>query len=314
MDFDLRQLRSFLAIAEEGHFGRAAHRLHVAQPALSRQIRRLEEGLGVDLFDRTSRPTRLTAAGSAFLEEAQLAVYHAARAGDRSRRAARGEFGHLSVAGTFWAHNALIPAVVRAFHARAPAVRVELSTAPPTVEVESLRAERLDVCFGAFAQWVIGRRALEAEPLLEEEMVAIVAADHPFARRSDISLEDLASERFATLSHAIAPGLIGQQMTIFQEQGLFPTEVRELPDPWALLSLVAAGRAVGLHMASFSNLSPRGLVFVPIAPIAPTATLFLLWRRDDDREIVHAFLETAREVARSLEPPEVFRERATKTG
>lgn len=314
IDIELRHLRSFLVLAEELHFGRAAERLHVAQPALSRQVRALELELGTDLLDRTSRPIRLTTAGGAFVGEAQLAVQQAARAVDTGRRAARGEVGRLSVQTTFWAYNAIIPHVVRAFRRRSPQVSIDLSTATgPTAQVDALQRERLDVCFTAFAQWLVQRRALEVEPLLEEQMVAIVARDHPFARRSAVGLDDLAGEPFVSLPHAVVPGLIDRQMAAFHERGLSPTPVQEAPDLIALLALVGGGVGVGLHMASFSNLRHPGVAFVPIADDPPTAKLLLVWRRGDDREIISSFLDTAREVARSLEPPEVFRRGGAKS-
>ena len=306
IEIELKHLRSFLAVAEEMHFGRAAERLYVAQPALSRQIRGLERELGTDLIDRTSRPIRLTTAGAAFLPEAQAAVQQAGRAVDTGRRAARGELGQLSVEATFWAYNAIVPQVIRAFRAHAPGVSLELSTAAgPTTQVDGLQKERLDVCFTAFARWPVGRRALKVEPLLEEQMVAIVADDHPIARRAEVGLEELAAESLISLSHAIVPGLIDRQMAIFHERGLSPAPLQEAPDALALFTLVGAGLGVGVHMASFSNLRPPGVVFIPIAD-APTAKLLLVWRRDDEREILNSFIHVARGVARSREPPAVF--------
>ncbi len=302
MHIELRHLRSFLAVAEELHFGRAAERLEVAQPPLSQQIRRLETELGVELFDRTGRPIRLTAAGEAFLEEAQLALRHAARATQRSRRAAGGQLGRLSVGATFWALTAVVPSVLRAFRARTPRVALELSTSAPTHLVDGLQKEQLDVGFVAFAEWSGGRPTLSAEPLLEEPMMAIVPEDHRFAKRAAIRLEELAHEPFVTFSRAVVPGLVDQQMAAFSKRGLTPAEIEETTDPWALLTLIAAGVGVGLHMASFSKVRHPGVAFVPLEGDPPTATLLLLWRRDDDREVLRIFLDCAREIARSIKP------------
>jgi DNA-binding transcriptional LysR family regulator len=311
MDIELRHLRSFLAVAEELHFGRAAERLHVAQPPLSQQIRRLEEQLGAELVDRSSRPVRLTAAGTAFQEEARLAVYHADQAMERGYRAARGEVGQLAVGATSWAQAAIVPSVVRAFRARAPQARLQLSSPAPTDQVDALRKERLDIGFVAFARWLVGSRDLEVEPLFEEPMVAFVASDSPLADQPSVSLEQLAEFPFITLSHMVAPGLIDKQMESFHERGAPPVEVQETPDPGAMASLIAAGEGVGMHMASFSNLHRRDMVFVPIEGRAPTATLLLLWRCNDNRELVHLFLDIAREAARNREPPDVFSTSAT---
>jgi DNA-binding transcriptional LysR family regulator len=301
-----RHLQSFIAVAQERHFGRAAERLHVAQATLSRRIRLIEEELGAELFDRSVQPVRLTAAGTAFLAEAQLASHHVQRALEHGRRAARGEVGELSVGAISWATNAIVPAALRAFRARTVDVRVALYTTSPGNQVEALQRRQLDVGFSAFAPWLRGRSGLQIEPLLHEPLVAIVPDDHAFARRAAVSLEELARERFIVLSDAVAPGLIDKQVSLFHERGLSVADVQTVNDPWALLALIAGGMGIGLHMASFSNAAHRGLAFVPLEGEAPTATLFMLSRADDQRTAVALFLETTRAAARSLVPPLVF--------
>ena len=312
MDLDLRHLESFVAVAEDRHFRLAAQRLHITQPALTRQIRKLEEGLGTQLVDRSSRPVRLTPAGKAFLEEAQLAVHHARRSVEQARRTARGEVGEISVGATFWADTAIFPSALRAFRARAPHVTVDLATIPPIQQVDELQKEQLDIGVTAFTPWLTEGRALEVEPLLEEPMVAIVAEDHFLAAQAHISLEELAREPFVSLPQMTVPGLVFNQSAIFHERGLTPRSVQEVPDLMAMFSLIGAGAGVGLHMASCSNLRRAGVVFVPLADDPPTATLLSLRRADDHREVVRTFLDCAREVAHALDPPPVtLGERAT---
>ncbi|MGI8630192.1 MAG: LysR substrate-binding domain-containing protein [Solirubrobacteraceae bacterium] len=269
----------------------------------------LEKQLGTALFDRSGQPIRLTAAGAAFLDDARLAVHHGRRALEQARRAARGEVGHLSLGAISWANNAIVPSALRAFHARAPKVSFELYITSPSAQVEALHKQRLDVGFSAFARWMQGRPGLQVEPLLEEPMVALVPADHPFAQRPAVSLTDLAGERLVVLADAVTPGLVDKQVAVFHERGLSPADIQDAYDPWALQALIAAGIGVGLHMASFSNVRHRGIVFVPLQGDAPTATLFMLSRREDDRALVRSFLESTREVARTLAPPEVLRGR-----
>jgi DNA-binding transcriptional LysR family regulator len=306
VDIELTHMRSLVAVAEERHFGRAAKRLQVTQPALSRRIRKLEAELGTDLVERHRRPIRLTAAGETFLEEAQVALYHAQRSVERVRSAARGELGQLSVGATVWGDTAIVPSVLRAFRARAAKVRVDPVTLTPSEQVDALRKERLDVGFTAFTPWLTEGRALNAEPLLEEPMVAIVADDHAFAEKPAVSLDELAREPFVALPQMTVPGLAYRQSAIFHERGLAPLSVQEVPDALAFFSLIAAGAGVGLHMASFSNLHRRGVAFVPLEGDPPTATLLMLHRADDQRELVQSFLDCAREVARSLDPPPVI--------
>lgn len=302
MKIELRHLRSFLIVAEELHFGRAAKRLHMAQPPLSQQIRRLEDELGVKLLDRSRRPIRLTPAGARFLEDAQLAVRHADRAVQRSRHAVESQ-RHVAIGATFWGLSAIVPAVLRGFRSAVPGASMDLVTAGPVNIVEDLEQQRLDIGFVAFAEWPSRGPALRAEPLLEEPMMAIVPQDHPFATRSAVSLQELADQPFVTFFHSIVPGLVNQQMAAFSARGVAPKDLHETSDPWALLSLIAAGVGVGLHMASFSKLRHPGVAFVALEGDAPTATLLLLSHREEEREVVRAFVDVAREVARTLSLP-----------
>ncbi len=294
-------------MAEELHFGRAAKRLNVSQPTLSRRIRLLETQLGDELFDRSIQPVRLTAAGDAFLQEARLALHHGRRALEQARRAARGEVGHLSIGAISWANNSIVPPALSAFHSRAPDVRIELYTTSPSAQVEALHKQRLDVGFSAFAHWMSGGPQLNIEPILEEPMVALVPRDHPLAQAERISLAELASQRLIVLADAVTPGLVDKQVSMFDEAALSPAHVQDAYDPWALQALIAAGIGVGLHMASFSNVRHRGIAFIPLDGEAPTATLFMLSRQTENRELVLSFLETTRQVVKTLDPPAVLR-------
>ncbi len=300
MELELRHMRAFVAVAEERHFGRAAERLHVAQPPLSRQIRRLEDQLGTELFDRSSRPIRLTAAGAAFLEEAQLTLDQARRAVERGRRAGRGELGRLSIGALPSAYNGILPSVVRAFGGRFPDVSLELSTLAPADQADALRKARLDLGFAGFPRRLAEGQGLRAEVLVEEPMVAIVPEHHPLAERAEVSLEEVANEPRVSMSRAVAPTLFDEQAALFRGRDLTPTVVHEASDVQGLLGLVAAGVGVALHLDSFRNLGRRGVTFVPLEGETPKVTLCLLWRRDDDRELVRAFVDTARRVAGSL--------------
>lgn len=300
MELELRHLRAFVAVAQERHFGRAAKRLHVAQPPLSRQIRRLEQELGTELFDRSLRPIRLTAAGVAFLEDAERTLHQAQRAVDRVRRAGRGELGQLSIGAMPWAYNGVVPAVVRAFRSRSPDVSLELSTLAPAEQAEALQKGRLDVGFAALPRWLADAHVLKFEAIVEEPMVAIVPDQHRFSKQSQVALHELSGEPRVCISRAVAPELADAQATLFRERGLTPTVLHEASDVQGLLGLVAAGVGVALHIESVANLRRRGVTFVALEPELPTMTLSLIWRRDDDRELVRAFVETARQVARSL--------------
>lgn len=294
---ELRHLRYFVAVAEERHFGLAAKRLGTSQPQLSRQIRALEEQIGAELFDRGTRPIALTDAGTAFLEEARFILDQSRRAIERSRRTARGERGHLAVAALPWGYHETLPPVIEAFCARVPDVSLELSIREAFDQADALERRWVDV---GFTRPVAAARAVRFETLLEETMLAAVPQNHRFAKRARISLEELTQEPFVSIAEDIAPGFAVQQAAELTRRSLAPTVVHEAPDPPSQLALVAAGVGVGLHLAASDRRRHRGVAFIPIEGNAPTATLALAWRRDDDRELLRIFLDTARGVARSF--------------
>jgi len=303
MDIELRHLRYFIALAEERHFGCAAKRLHIAQPSLSQQIRRVEEELGTALIDRTSRPIRLTAAGAAFLEDAQATVDQARRTVEGARRAADGQLGHLCVAAIPWAYNEILPSAVRTFRGRAPNVSLDLSL-PTTIgdPVDALLKKRLDAGLAAFHGLVVRPRTLKVETLLEDPIVAVVARDHPFASQTAVSLNDLASQPFVSMARAAAPKLIDEQTALFRKRGLIPNVVQEAPDIHSQLGLIAAGLGVGLHLDSFRKLSRQDLAFVPLKDQAPTVPLLMIWRGEDKRRHLRLFLDSVREAAQPYQP------------
>lgn len=290
-------MRYFVAVAEERHFGLAAKRLGTSQPPLSRQIRALEEVIGAALFDRGTRPIGLTDAGSAFLEEARFILDQSRRAIERSRRTARGERGHLAVAALPWSYHETLPPIVEAFCARVPDVSLQLSMREAFDQADALDRRWVDV---GLTRPVAGGRSVQVETLLEEAMVAAVPQDHRFAKRARISLEELTQEPFLSIAEENAPGFAFQQAAELTRRSLAPTVIHEAPDPPSQLALIAAGVGVGLHLAASDRRRHRGVAFIPIEGNAPTATVALAWRRDDDRELLRIFLDTARGVARSL--------------
>lgn len=297
MEIELQHLRSFIVLAEERHFGRAAALLHVTQPTLSRQIRRLEDAVGALLLDRAGRPLRLTATGTAFLSDARLILDQTQRAVERGRRTAGGALGHLSIAALPWTYDAILPPIVRGFHAGTPDAILETSVRAPYDQVEALEKKWLDV---GFVRPVVVPQALQIEQLLEEALVAVLPERHRLAGRPHVSLEELAGLPFVSIARSAAPGFDYMQARLFAQRGFTPDVVCEAPDPQAQLALVAAGLGVGLHIAPAVNCCERGVAFTALDGEVPTTPLALVWRRNDERALVQRFVETAREVVRSM--------------
>ena len=241
---ELRHLRYFVAVAEELHFGRAAARVHIAQPALSRQIRQLEDEVGADLFDRNGR-LQLTAAGRDFLEGARETLAVADRTLRRARRAHGDEVGHLALA--------FVPAILeteeavgilRRFRERHPAVRVEVSALQTVEQWEALRHGRVQVGFLYDPPpWA----HLQSEPLWSQEILLAVPSAHPLARGSGpVPLALAAREPFLWFERASAPVPHDLVRRLFESRGLTMRIVEQAASEEARLSLVAGGLGVTL--------------------------------------------------------------------
>lgn len=299
MEVELRHLRSVVAIAEERNFSRAAERLAMAQPALSQQIRRIEKELGADLFDRGRRPVRPTAAGVTFLEEAYITLEQADRGLQRTRRTARSEQAWLSIGALPWSHIGILPDIVRVFRNRVLNADLNFEFVRPADQAEALRTEQIDV---GLTNWLMDTRTLSTAPLLQEPLVAIVPRDHRFARRSNLSLAELASEPFVGVSRVWMANLFEEQNAVFQRRGLTPEIVHVARAPLEHVGLVAAGLGVGLTLASLGSFYNPKVAAIPLKD-APSTTLSVLWRRDDDRELLRTFLDTAHDTAGSAPGP-----------
>ncbi len=292
---DLRRLTYFVAVARELHFGRAARRLYVAQPAVSQQIRVLEGELGVTLFDRSSRQVALTEAGRVLHDDAARLLADAERAEARVRAAASGALGMLRVAYTRSAPYWPSTAIVAEFRARYPEVTLELSTGFTALSIKHLRDGCLDV---AFVRPPLAADDLGCEVLGEEDVVIAVATDHPAAAVGWIELAQLAGEPVISWRRERGPGLFDRiHQAIW---GGAPDEqvVRIEPDEEHMLRAVAEGAGVAaITRTRADTLQVPGAAIVGIAPEPVTVQIGLARRRDDDRAIVARFVALAREVA-----------------
>ncbi len=288
---ELRHLRSFVAVAEELHFGRAAARLGIAQPPLSQQIQRLEAGLGTRLFDRTNRRVELTDAGRALLEHASRVLQGSAAAVEAVRRAARGESGPLRVAFAASVMFLSLPRIIRAFRQRYPEVRLDLREMPTGLQLEALRAEELDI---GFLRQPDPDPELELETVMSEPLRAAVPVGHPLATRRRIRLESLAAEPFVLFPREIAPGLHAQVLALCRSAGFAPRVVQESRELYTTVSLVEAGMGVTIIPASVAKMGWTSVRYLPIASLLARTRIAAAWRTDRDRPVIHSFLEMAR--------------------
>lgn len=291
MIIDLRLLRSFVLLADERHFGRAAARLGIAQPPLSQQIRRLEAQLGAELVDRSSRPIALTPAGEAMLAEARLALSHADRAVTAARRAAVGHVGQLHVGAMQAAVQVVVPPVLRSYRARFPDVSVSLLEAGSAEQIARLLEDRLDV---GFVRGMLDEPALEVEPVAEDPLAAALPAGHRLAAGPVVDVPELAGEPLVLTARHGAPTTYADVIATLRQHDVEPRVVHETETIQATLGLVAAGFGVALLPASFAALGRADITFRALRGPLPHRPLTMAWRPGDDRPIVRALLEVAR--------------------
>jgi DNA-binding transcriptional LysR family regulator len=288
MDVELRHLRYFVAVAEQLSFTRAAQLLHMAQPPLSTQMRKLERELGVELFDRSRRAIALTPAGQVLLDEARRLLVQLDQALRVTQRAGSGEVGRLTVGFVPSASNATLPAHLRAFRARYPAVELFLREMAPDELVSALGDGGVDVSFLylPFADARFAARTVAREPL-----VAALPADHVLARRRVVRVADLRDQPFVLPARHRMPGLNEKVLEACRAAGFEPIAVQK--DVWlmqTILGLVAAGLGVALMPASVENLGRVGVAFRPLRPRGGDVELAAFWRADDVSATLRRFV------------------------
>jgi DNA-binding transcriptional LysR family regulator len=288
---ELRHLRYFVAVAEEGHITRAAERLGIQQPPLSQQIRALERELDAQLFRRKPRGVELTPAGRALFGEAKAILARAGEAVAATRRAARGEAGRIGLGFTSSAaFHPFVPRSIRAFRDAYPLVAFSLEESGTSELVEAIRAERIDA---AFVRSPVGESAdLTIRPLLEEPMVAALPSGHSLSAAGDqLPLSALAGEIFILYRRPVGPGLHDAIIAACDRAGFSPRIGQEAPRMLSTLSLVAAGLGVTVVPASMSRLEAEGVVYRALDPSAQlTAPLNLAYRRTESGAAVRRFI------------------------
>ena len=294
---DLRHLRYFIAVAEELHFGRAARRLHIAQPPLSQQIRALEEEIGVRLLDRNQRSVALTAAGALFLEEAYKTLAQAEHAVRVAQRASRGEIGRVRIGFVSSIAYGPFPTLLRTFRERSPGVALELHELTTTSQTEALLTGKVDLgLFRLDAESARAQRTggLRLESLRTEPFVAVLPESHPLVARPRIDLTDLKDEDFVLFPRASNPGLHDYLVLACRKAGFELQVVQEADLMQTLVALVAAGLGVALTPASLQHLKFMGAVYRPLEAPGLESQVVAAWREDDASPVLAALLETLR--------------------
>ena len=289
---DLRRLTYFVAVAEELHFGRAAARLHIAQPPLSQAIRKLEDELGVELFRRNRRRVELTDAGRLLLDNGRPLLQEADRVEALLVKAGRGEAGRLRVGFVGSASYETLPAVLRAFRRDRPEVELTLREMTTPDQLAALGTGRIDVGLVRPPPRDVG--PVDVLPLVEERLIAVLPDTHPLAARERVAVAELAEEPFVFFPRRIGVTLYDDVMDVCREAGFAPRVVQEADETHTVVSLVSAGIGVSLLPAAVETIRRPHVVFRPLSGPNTQLELAVALRRGDRSPLVGRFVEAAR--------------------
>jgi DNA-binding transcriptional LysR family regulator len=288
---ELRQLRYFVAVAEELHFRRAAARLHISQPPLSQQIRALEDELGCVLLTRTRRRVELTPAGQAFLRDARQLLGELDGAVATARRIDAGQTGRLRINFVGSALLSVVPGIVQRFRAAAPDVEIELHERPTAEQLGLVSRGVVDV--GLVRPPIEELAELRSVVVLRERTVAALPTAHELAALRRVPLRRLADEALVLFPRDQAPGFHDLLISSMVSLGAHPRVVQYAPEMLTIIGLVAAGIGVSLVPASVERLALEGVTYRPVTG-APYSELLAVTRADDDSPLVRAFMVHAR--------------------
>ena len=284
---ELRHLRYYVAVAEELHFGRAAIRLHMAQPPLSQQIKKLEEELGVQLLARTRRKVEMTPAGLLFLDEARLTLQQAERARRIAVEADKGIRGRLRIGFVTSASYSILPVVIRRFRKENPFIDLELVDMSPSQQIEALENGTIDA--GLLRPPVESKMKLET--ILEEPLVMALPLEHRKADQQAVDLKSLAEDAFVLFPRHHGPGLFDVIMNACHEAG-FARQVSYSPNEMqTILAYVAGGLGISLVPQSMTVFHPGSIVYRPLRGKRLRVKLALLTLPTDPCEPLKKFIQ-----------------------
>lgn len=291
--FELSQLRCFVVTAEELHFGRAATRLNMTQPPLSRQIQLLERGLGVQLLERSSRQVKLTPAGSTFLPEARRIIKLAETSALAARRVAKGDTGRLAIGFTAVSGYSFLPRIVARARESLPQFELELFEMVTSDQFEALMTGQIDI---AFVRPPVEQASFESKPILRESLLAALPTGDPRTARTSLSPADFDARPLIMYSR-IGAGYFNNMLTrLFEAAGVLPEYVQHVTQIHSMLGLVRAGLAAAIVPASATELHMDDIQFrefltVPALPVE----LQMAWRRDNGNPALQPMLKLCSE-------------------
>jgi len=292
---ELRQLRYFVAVAENCNFTKAAAKLHLAQPSLTRQIHNLEEEIGVRLLDRSKSQVGLTEEGRSFLVDARRILALAAESILAVQRLSRGETGQLNIAYLSNSDFELLPEALGAFRQTFPHIALNLFDMVPAEQFRALEARKIDLGFvGLQPPATLGH--LQWESIASHRTVVVLPAKHPLARKSQVSLRELKTMFFVGMSEKTHPGFRNWLNETCQQAGFTPRILQDAELEPALMTFVAEGLGVSLARERIKKLPHPGVAFRPVTP--PVSSDYCIaWNRSNDSRALQQYIEIVKRLA-----------------
>jgi DNA-binding transcriptional LysR family regulator len=297
MHLELRHLRYFCAVARELNFSRAAEQLHIAQPPLSRQIRALEDELGAELLDRSSRPMRLTSAGRYFQIQAQQLLDRMLEVQAATVRIAGGRRTWYAIGFAPSTLYGKLPDVIRQFRAAHPTVELHLHEMTTVQQLEALKAGRIDMGFGRLS---FDDDDVTGELVRNEPVMVALPVNHRLVKHKKVSLAKLASEPLLLYPAKPRPSYADQVLEMFQSRGLKPTIALETNEVQTAIGLVVAGLGYSLVPQSVQNLHREGVLYLPLSDEGVTTPVVMNRRRNDESELTTYLAEMVRSLPTSV--------------
>ncbi|MFU1982454.1 LysR family transcriptional regulator [Bordetella hinzii] len=297
---ELRHLRYFQTVAREGSFTRAAALLHIAQPPLSRQIRQLEEELGVTLIERGSRGLKLTEAGRFFHEQSLQLTARLDEIVAGTRRLGAQAARWFSIGFVPSTLYGFVPELIRYLRQADAQVEVGLSEMTTLPQIEALKSGRIDLGIGRIP---FDDPAIERRVLMEEPLVAALPPSHPLAGRKQLAVAELAAQPFVLYPARPRPNYADHVLGLFRAAGHQPTVIQEANELQTALGLVVAGLGLTLVPASVQRSNRADIVCLPVDAPAFTSPVILSWRRGDSSPFLAQAIAAAERLARLAAAP-----------
>ncbi|MBY0574755.1 MAG: LysR family transcriptional regulator [Undibacterium sp.] len=291
---ELRQLRYFIAVAEELHFTRAAARMHIGQPPLSHAIQMLEDDIGAQLFERTKRSVKLTVAGQLFLQDARRIIALTESARDTAKKAAQGETGELRIGFTFSTpFTSLFSNVIKHYRARYPEVNLSFHEMSTNRQLEQIEKQQLDLGFirppDGSTEGNMKFNHLQLSLLRRDPLMVVLPITHALSKKKKLGLKELADESFIMYPHKAGTGIYPQVMRLCQALGFSPKIAHEVGEASTIIGLVASDCGVSILPGSFERLQMDGVCYRPLSDSNATTSLLLARPQGSSNPLIQAF-------------------------